>query len=326
MNTAKRVATATFLFFAASFPAIAQTTAVKEAPDPWRGTRFTYGHAATALSFNRAAEPHYNPTWGHRLEVRPQWHFGEQLFLRTRFELAQEFTASDEFNSANEVSWSDVQLDVGARGLEDPFAKVRFGGAVRFTGGISKASLHDSRVASIGPSVLLSRSFPILGGLGLSYEARYTHRFHRYTTRQNAGAHLSACFDPGEPIDCGAWAQDPVRNVRADLSQTLALSFQPISALSLSAQFQLVHQWLYPLPPSEWDAIAFQPRDDTHVRYPWAFGVEAAYDLPVAKGVSVALGASTASMQLGADGVRRSPFFNRYTQLYLNVGLELGNP
>lgn len=371
MNPVRRVRTAIFLLFAASFPAAAQHGAPEPAPEPaaeptaastpstgtpaesaitapvaspvsesvpevtsvpgvtdpakkgapWRGSAVSYGHATTAISLRRDAEPLYNPIWYHQLSLRPEWHFGSQLFLRARIDLAQEFTASDVTTRRNEVEWSDLSLDVGATGWEDPFAKVKFAGTLRLIGGLSRNSAAETKIMSVGPGVSVSRKFPVLSGITVRYDARYTQRFHRFTTRQNAGPSISAaCFDPGA-IECSVLSQEPVRNIRADLSHGPSLSFSPLEKVSLSAQFQMFRGWLYRLPPSELDAQVANPLPDNATRDLWGFNLGVNYQ--VLPELDVGIASNTYAAQLSPDSTRRSPFFNRFTTVGLDVTLDV---
>lgn len=288
---------------------------------PWRGSEVSYGHVASALSLRRDAEPLYNPIWYHQLSIRPEWHFGSQLFLRARFDLAQEFTLSDVTTHRNQLEWSDLSLDIGATGWEDPFAKVKFAGTLRLIGGLSRNSASETKVMSIGPGISVSRKLPVLKGLTVRYDARYTQRFHRFTTRQNAGATISAaCFDPGA-IECAVLSQEPVRNIRADISHGPSLRFSPMDKVSLSAQFQMFRGWLYRLPPSALDAQVSNPLPDTAVRDLWGFNVGVNYQ--VLPELDVEIGSNTFALQLAPDSTRRSPFFNRFTTVGLDVTLDV---
>lgn len=301
-------------------------TAANPAPiaKPWRGSTLTYGHATSALSFNRAAEPFYNPFYAHRLELRPRWSFDRYADLSARFEVAQELTLSDDTTYRNEVVASDLMLEASAKGYQEPLTQVRVNGGLRVAVPFSKAAWAQTRVFSFAPGVVLSRSFPVKEGLSVSYDARYTFRFNRFTTAQYSGPTIAACGDPRE-LSCAEYVTSGVRNAFGDLSHGATVGFSPIAKLSLSSSFRLAHAFLYPLSPAEKPTVngpvALPVDAGTQARHSWGLTLEAGYQ--VLPELSVLLGSSTLAPQLGPDGVLRNPFFNRTTTLYVDLALEL---
>lgn len=341
MNHAKSASFATFLLIAASFPAIAQEApaaadaeaapVIKAAAaptaelspkkkSPWAGSAITYGHSAAARSIRKDAEGHYNPVWGHRLDLRPQWNLGEHLFVRSRIELAQEFTSSDVYSYRNEVVFGDPYFEIGSPGWQDPFAGLRIGGSLRMTAGLSKASQSETEIVGIAPGVSLSRSFPLLSGLTLRYDARYAEHFHRYTTRQNSGSTLPDCFDPND-IQCSALKSNGALNTRRDITHGPAATFSPIAPLTISTQFVMFRGWRYDKTPSEFDDVAYNPVPDPGMDDLWGF--TAAVDYQVLPELNLTLASSTFAHQLDPESRRRSPFSNRHTNFSLDVSLNV---
>jgi hypothetical protein len=285
---------------------------------PWRGTSLSYSHATSALSLNKAAEPLWNPYYLHRLAFRPQWHFGDQLFLRGNFDLGQELTLADDTNRRYEVVYSDAVLDLGAAGLADPWLGVHLSGSLRVTAGLSKVSQAQTRFLTLGPGVSLSRRFGVLEGLTVRYDVRYSERLHRSTTTVFDGPTLAFC-DGRDLAQCAEYAHSGVRNTARDVSQSVGLSMSPHGRISFSAQFLAHHGFLYPLTSAEQYGL---PGDQgQHVRYAWGFNLGASIKL--FDELSLSLGSSTFAPQLTPSSTRRSPFFNRFTNLYVDLGLDL---
>ncbi|MBI3183256.1 MAG: hypothetical protein HYZ28_14050 [Myxococcales bacterium] len=321
MNPVTCATAASFVFIAASFPAAgAPTPAEKGEGPPWRGSVATYGHAATALSLSKSAEPFYNPFYGHRLELQPEWHFGQQLFLRGKLELSQELTLSDETTYRHEVVWSDLAVEVGAEGVDDPWLGVRAAGTLRLTAPLSKVSAAQTKLFSLGPGISLTRKFPVRSGLTARLESRLTQSFHRFTTTQFSAPTIAACGDLRDQ-SCGELAHSGARNVRSELGAAATVSFEPIEKLSATARFQLSQGWLYPLAEVRLNGAENLPTTgEVGLRHTWGLVLEASYQLlPY---LTASLGSSTIAPQLAPDGTRRTPFFNRYTTLYLDLGLD----
>ena len=326
MHSANLVRVASVLLLAASFPAggaepAASSTAPTEAKEaPWRGSFVSYGHATSAISVDKAAEPYWNPFYVQTFVVQPEWHFTKHFFTRARFELEQELTLSDDTTYARQVMWSDLSLDLGTDGVKIPKAGIQVSGTVRLTAPLSKASAAQTKLTSIGPGVTLSRRFEVRSGLTVGYAARYTQRFHRFTTPGYDAPTITACGDLRDQV-CTSLKGAEQRNVRADLLQGPTVSFDPLARLHLSATFQLSHAWLYALPSAP---VAGQPLDaagDVGVRQSTGFIVSTGFD--VTRELTLTLAATTFTSQPGPDGRARTPFFNRNTLLSLDAALDV---
>ena len=279
----------------------------------YRGTQLTYGHQATALTFDRGGEPMYNPTWSHRLGIVPEWHFNDLLFVRGTLFIAQEFTANDTNNYKNEVELSDLALEAGVAGWTEPVTKIRLGGALRVALPTSKVSRGATRRLSLGPSLNVSRTF---GWFTVGYAGLYAYRFHEYTTAQRSGPSIANCGDP-RSTECLEFYNQGNRNAHSDISHGPVLSIQPFEKLSFNAAFQMTYLYLYRLAPVENLSAA----DSTDIRYYTNFDLAFTYQL--FKPVGITLGASTYAPQLKLDGTRYFPLFNRHTTLYLDLSFDV---
>jgi hypothetical protein len=301
----------------------AQVKAAASAPKaavPWRGSSLTYGHATTTVSLDKGALLDYNPTYAHRLELAPQWNFNELLYVRARLELGQELTQSDTYEYAHEVAFSDITADVGTSGWQDPRTGIRISGDLRLTAPTSKTSWAQTKVFSVGPRLALSRSFPVRNGLSVRYEARYTRRFHRFTTVQFEAPRLLACSDV-ESLECAESSHTGVRNVMQDVVHGASLSFQPIEKLSVSGAFMWSHGFLYGLTPTDLPVRPNENADPTAGRHASIFSFGASYQILDA--LNLGAGVTTITPpSLNPTEKPYSPFFNQFTTLYLDLGID----
>ncbi len=323
LRTTNRAGLVGLIAIVASFVAQAQvvqttTTAVETKAKPkYRGSALTYGHQATAYTFDRGAEPHYNPTWSHRLGIAPEWHFNDLLFVRARLYLAQEFTPSESTTRRNEVEFSDLALEGGLTGWTEKHSKIHVGADLRIAFPTSKTSRAATRLLAIGPGLSVSRAFPF--GFTVAYGGRYSYRFHRYTTAQNESPSI-ACGNP-LAAECAEFITTGKRNAHSDLTHGPSIAFNPIEKLSINATFLLTHLWLYPLSaaPAELGPIAAAV--DTPVRSYTTFDLSVTWQL--FRPIALTVGALTFSPQINTSGTRYFPLFNRNTTLYLDASFDI---
>jgi hypothetical protein len=245
--------------------------------------------------------------------------------LRGRFFLSQEFTESDSTNTRNEVELSDVMLDTGWSGWTEKHSKVHVGADLRTTLPTSKASQAQTRLFTLGPSVNVSRRFDVLSGLTLIYSARFTYRFNRFATRQNAGPRIAAACGIREAQECIDSINTGVRNPQFDVMHGPVVSFSPHQKVDISASFLMQRAWLPALAPIP-DSVPSSTQLDAigtgvATRDLMMFSLSVSYQ--AFKAVGFSFGAWTFAPQLGEDGRYMFPLFNRNTTLYLDATFDL---
>jgi hypothetical protein len=287
--------------------------------DQFRGTFFSYGHYGA--SNNIDTNVGLNPTWYHRFGLLPQWNY-KKLFVRARWFFSQEFTISDTTKYRHEIEMTDILLDVGTSGFKDPNSGIRIAGDLRFALPTSKTSLAQTRVLTIGPSVNVSRSFPVLSGLTLAYATRFTYRFNRKQTPQFETPSLPACGAAASD-SCAEFLTNGVRGTNFDINHGPALMFSPHERVSIAASYFMFYLRMYPparVPDEFADAQGLQGPTGPDWRYFNLFNLSV--DVQLIKAVSLSAGAFTFTGQLGEDGRYLNPFFNRYTTVFLELGLD----
>jgi hypothetical protein len=327
----------------AATPSSATTVAAKlevedRKPLAFRGSNITYSHSISALTLAPGAEPYYNPTYGHRLGLLPEWHFNDQLFIRGRLYLSQEFTTSDTTaRNDHEVELSDLWTDVGLTGYTEPKTGLHVATDVRFLLPTSKASQSQSRIVTVGPSLTLSRDFKILSGLSIAYTGRFTYRFNRFTTGSNAGPQIintdaSLCSatvtnSPGAPLEsvsAGCNRNNAANIVNYDFVHGPNITFNPLEKLSFNAFFSWYHLFLYPQgsTPVELQGAQGIAAEGTRIRNASVFALSVSYQL--FKPVSLTFGSFTLSGQPSkTTGQYVIPLFNRDTSLYLDATFDI---
>ncbi|MBK7860466.1 MAG: hypothetical protein IPJ65_18010 [Archangiaceae bacterium] len=263
----------------------------------------------------------YNPTWSHNLTLAPEYHFSDYLFTRGRVFISQELTDSDTAMSAHEVEVSDVFLDVGTRGFTEKFTGLRLSGDVRFVLPTSKLSQVRTQWLTVGPSLSLSRRFPVLSGLTLGYAARGTVRFNEYTGGHKKTATLAPCIDSQAALECAEDRATGGRNGFFDLAHGPIVSFQPIETVSIDALMTWQRVWLYPVsaPPAGVEVSLQNPGPSVRDLTRFVLSVNWQFSEPV----GVALTALTVGEQLNSFGRYQFPLFNRNTVFYLDATVDI---
>lgn len=294
----------------------------------WRGSSLSYSNVFTTISLDKAAEPTWNPYYAQNVQIAPRYYFFDDIYASVIWSLEQELTDSDWTATKREVMWSDVFLDVGYSGWTEPTTKLRFNGSVRFGLPASKVSQAQTLVFAASPSVRVSRSFDVLQGLTVGLGGRWTQRFHNSSTSEYDAVGIVKCTK--ESPACERSQSTGILNAWGDYSVGPSLALMATDKLYLSADLRLGKSFVYEdtnasrLPGhgsggGDLDVIAL----DTGFsgRYNQYFGVSASYFLM--DELTITAGMATPSAQLDPEGLRRSPFFNRFTQVFFDLDFNL---
>ena len=318
------LAFAASLVLLAAAPAAAQELVLQqqegESPSAWRGSLLRYGHVTTTVGFDKGAELTWNPYYAHSLTAAPRYYFSDDFSAGLTFGLEQELTDSDWTTSRNEVLFSDLFADLTWRGWEEPNSGIRLSGSLRMALPTSKLSQAQSMVLAVAPTLRVARYFDRLSGAGISWSTRWNQRFNQETTARKEASGIVGCDVSGT---CDALSNTGLLNAWADLSTGPSLELLPLPDLVLTADFRWGQAFLYENAEvrDPFSGELLQGESDFAGRTTTYFGLGAIYSL--ADEVTLLFAVGTPSPQIGADGERRSPFFNRYTQLSFDVQLNL---
>jgi hypothetical protein len=301
--------------------ASAQAQTVVKPPEPakpfYRGSSISYRNTMGALAMLPGAEPTYNPYYAMQLSFQPRAWLNDKVYARASFDIASELTRADWTNDSLFIG--DLGLAVGADGLyKIPLVDVDVSGELSVGIPTSLASRATSRILQTSASLSLSRKF---GKFSLSYSGGFDKNWNEYTTAAPTGTLLGVC-GIGDRTGCvDMVVQTGRRNVDWALSSGLSGGYKATPWLSFSLGAGFSAAWLYALP--EASQISLQVQQSTNVRY--FLSSSASVTVKPSDLVTFSLGARSVHGQLAPDGSYRVPLINRFTQLYLDMGLNVAS-
>jgi len=307
----------------------APTETKKEAPEapkapkalsPLRGTTLSVINTVTALSVDPSAELTYNPYYAVTLSLQPWWWFNDIFYVNARLDISREITEADTTTQSGETILGDTKVSVGASKFwVIPVVGIDLSSRLSIIAPSSPHSQAQSLLTGINGTFTLGRTFDAAGPLRVQYTVGGTGRLHRYTTSQYESSVIPGCV--GGSVACDSFFSTGRRNAHSRLSNSIALSWQPLKWLGISTSFGLYLDWLYPVQSD--DAVSNVPLDPTNRRVLMSTHIEVATK-PISS-LTVALGASTVNPALQPDSTYYTPFFNRYTTVYLDLRLSIAD-
>lgn len=304
--------------------------------------------SVTALSFDRGADLTYDPFVGMRWRVVPAWTPLDRLSVSLSFSWQTELTESNVTTRRREVLVDDLALRVASPGLyQIPLLDVDVSAELGLRLPTSRASQRATLVMGISPGLSLTRSFPLLSGWTVGYGLSVDVTPHRYSTPglsvEGCGARGAICEVevntqlqgiPGAG-DAGvglARVNLGSRNPRLGVNHTLSTSIAFVPRLSFGLSWTHASYWLYGLREGSDDvfddvigapddAAPRQTLDPQNRRWVQVWGLSLGYR-PV-RALRLTLGTTTAGNPRTPDNQLRDPVFNRNTQLYFDVALDV---
>jgi len=314
----------------AAVPAVTAEVApaAKAKANPWKGTFVGYEHVFSAVSLDKASGQTWNPYYAHSFTLQPVWRFHDYVGLRLRLDVEQELTDADETVRRYEWMWSDLNVEVNAgKGYTEKVTGININGNLRLGLPVSKISRARTMFLALSPSLTISRKFPVLKGLTIAYSGRFTYQFHQSTTAQYDGTSLS-CGDP-DSAECERFTNTGIRNAQTVLVHGPSIRLDILDNLSFSVSYSLRRSGLYELDDYEvYDSASgihlgtlSSGENDIDARYGQAFSAELAW-APIDM-VGLALGFITVYSDLRQNGSYQTPLFNQFTNIYLNLSLDI---
>jgi hypothetical protein len=317
---------------------------------PFRNSSITYENVISNRTIYQGDDLTYNPYYAMSVSLRPRWYFTDAFSTRLRFDVETELTNADNTTTYREPRVSDIYLDF----VYDPIVKipgvgVSVGAGLRFSLPTSVESRAQTRYLGIGPELRLARVFSVLDGLTMAYSFRYT----KYINRQDMVSRSSNPYTDGRPTSPVGPQSDPMLEAAYfatpavqtagmdphDHSGVPALSQAFTNTLMVRVDFlrryvpmsftvmtAFLNGLTYGVPEHTTEVsgtdhtVAHIADPTTHrpsIWYVVDLGVE------ITDFLSASVGASTLSHQLAPDATYRTPFFNRNTNLYVDLSLDV---
>lgn len=297
---------------------------------PFHGTTLIYENIFNAYQLNRGNDLTYNPYYAMSLSARARWYFTDPLSLRLRFDLEAELTDADDTTDFQETRVSDLFVDLVYNPIYTiPAIDVDIGLGVRAAFPTSLQSQAETRYLALGVDLRLTRTFDVLDGLVIGYIFRYTKYLNRYTTLQRE----TNPYPPSRPdADGAAFANhqlgDPAQSHGFLNDILIALSFaERVKPMSISLNLSFLNSLTYRVPEAMVETMGGHQVPVEHIDDPqnhraliW-FILD--YTIELTPYLALSVGASTLWPQLAPDSTYRTPLFNRYTNVYLDLALDI---
>ncbi len=302
----------------------------------FRNSRVVYENSLSPLRLAPGSELTFNPYYAMSLSLRPRWYFTDQFSVRARMDIEHELTESDVTTQSHETRISDVFLDLVYTSIFTvPQLDIQLDAGLRIQIPTSLLSQAETQYLAAGPDLRLTRSFDVLDGLVLSYQFRYLKYVNRFSTVQREVCPYGQPASAGELAESGALAVSShcqlgqaarshgffnLAMVRLDFLRGTSLPMN----LMIAAQF--MNFLTYGLPEAGVD-VAGRERPVTPLHdaqnHQAAIWYVVALGMELTPWMSATLGASSISPQLRPDSTYTAPFFNRYTNIYMNLTFDI---
>jgi hypothetical protein len=287
----------------------------------FKGSSFSVKNVVSTLSLNKDGQLTYNPYYAVSVQASPRFWFTKSLYTSVSVGAVQEITNSDSTTQRGETMLDDITVRLGLSKIASIPGGLTLSGSLDGLIPTSKASQARTMLMGIRPALNLSWVIPGAKGLSFSYSVSGTWYVHNYTTASKEVPLIPGCSitDQG----CDAFSHNGLRNTQWRLINSVSTNFNATSWLGFSATFVVLNDFLYALEPSEEHATSFVPQEPTSTRYILAYDLSTT--IRPTSSMSITLGASTANPQMAPDTSYYRPFFNRYTNLYLNLSLDVAS-
>jgi hypothetical protein len=295
------------------------TTASADLADDFKGSSVSVNNVVSSLSLQKDGQLTYNPYYAVSVQAAPRYWFSELFYTSLTLGAAREITNSDITTQKGETNLNDITLRLGLSKIASIPGGITLSGSLDTLIPTSKASRARTMIVGLRPALNISWSVPGLESLSVNYSGSGSWYAHEYTTASREVPLILGCAitDGG----CDAFSHNGVRNTQWRLINSISTNFSATSWLGFSATFVMLHDFVYPLEADEEQATSFVPQKPSSTRYVLAYDLS--MNIKAMSSMNIALGASTANPQLAPDTSHYAPFYNRYTNFYLNLSLDL---
>ena len=283
----------------------------------WAGSALGVSHTVSALTLDPSAEPDYNPFYAVSLSVAPRWRFTSWLSMSAAVAATHEVTDADGHTNHDETRLSDTTLSIGLSGVELPWVGIGVSGGLKAIFPTSLGSRAQTLQVGLSPSLALSKRFGLLEGLTLGYGTALRVNAHEYTTSARETPRIASC----RGIECAEFLNTGVRNSQFLTQNSFSVSLGLTKWLGLSTSLGIYTSHLYPGQTAP--EVSFVPVAPTDTRYAIRYGLGARLG-PFA-GLTTSIGASAFNPQRAPNATYYAPYFNRYTQLTIDLSFDLSS-
>jgi len=297
------------------------TSAKADIATSFKGSSVGIKNVMSTLTLNKDGQLTYNPYYAVSIQASPRFAFTKRFYASVSVGAVREMTNADNTTMRGETLLDDVSLRLGLSQIAKIPGGLSLSGAIDGLAPTSKASQARTMIVGVRPSLNLAWAVPGTKKLSFNYSVAGTWYAHQYTTASKESPLIPGCSitDRG----CDAFSHSGVRNTQWRLINSVSTNFSATSWLSFGATFVMLHDFVYALDPYEDETPSFVPQEPSSIRYILAYDLSAT--VRPMSAMSITLGASTANPQLAPDTSYYTPFFNRYTNLYLNLSFDVAS-
>ena len=297
------------------------------APAPVAGSKFSGSsvslrHALNARGLDRGADLTWNPYAAAILSLSPSYKLPADLNLSANIDFSSEYTRRD--TEISRLNFGDPTLTL-SRGFSHKPSGLALDSSATLLFGLSPASRAATRYAAATLGLGLGRSFKELKDVKLRVGFRATAYGHRSTHGVLGQALYGACSGSLALDDIASSCAEEMlvgngsANAYGALSSNLSATLKLPKTLSVRARFGASWMATYATGLVD-ERISFEGPSGSNGRFFLMSDLRLAA-API-KRLSLAFGLQTGHPQLATDGQYRSPFFNRYSNLYFDLTLR----
>jgi hypothetical protein len=272
----------------------------------WNGSEVSLTHNVSVGTFDAGLNQTYNPTVTQGISIDPRWRWSDRIILIAHLGVETELTNSDTSTYEREPLLEDVFVQANYRLNKLPFL-IGANAGLRLILPASKNSWAREMYFGIAPSFTINRDLEIGENFILQPFASVRTTFYATGSKSVIleTPYILNCADCGEFDHAGgrtAWA-----SFNETIGVNLALPYRLTGQVSVS----WIQSLLYEPTDTEFDT----QNDGPNTRYANIYVIDLGWD--ATKHIRVNGGFLTFNEQLAPDSTYYTPFFNRWTQVYL---------
>ena len=285
------------------------------------GSSLTLRHVTTARGLDAGADLTWNPYAAAIMSLSPVYALPGQLSLSANWDLESEYTQRDA--DVGRFSYGDPTLTLAHAALFNHKASgLKMSGSTTIRAGLSEGSRAQSRYGAVSLGLGLTRSFRWQKGASLSWGLSATAYGHGATHGRSSLSLYSRCSGEVSLVSlAGSCAEELVINsgsanaygaVSSSLTAGIKLPY------TLGVRLRLGGAWLGTYARTlDDERISYSGPEGTSMRAVLVSDLR--FSAAPMKRLGLALGMQTTHPQIGTDGQFRTPFVNRYSNLYFDL-------